>query len=70
MSLKHLLIHALKCLQCVLVLAIIFPRASYGLAVSRSIFLSSKNVNVQELVVFPTDQVGVGQMYIHREPTG
>ncbi len=28
------------------------------------------HVNVQELVVFPTDQVGVGQMYIHREPTG
>jgi len=27
------------------------------------------HVNVQELVVFPTDQVGVGQMYIHREPT-
>ncbi len=26
------------------------------------------HVNVQELVVFPTDQVGVGQMYIHREP--
>jgi hypothetical protein len=28
------------------------------------------HVNVQELVVFPTDQVGVGQMYIPREPTG
>ena len=28
------------------------------------------HVNVQELVVFPTDQVGVGQMYIHREPIG
>jgi len=27
------------------------------------------HVNIQELVVFPTDQVGVGQMYIHREPT-
>ena len=27
------------------------------------------HVNVQELVVFPTDQAGVGQMYIHREPT-
>ena len=26
------------------------------------------HVNVQELVVFPTDQVGVGQMYIHRGP--
>jgi hypothetical protein len=24
-------------------------------------------VNIQELVVFPTDQVGVGQMYLHRE---
>jgi len=23
-------------------------------------------VNIQELVVFPTDQVGVGQMYLHR----
>ncbi len=28
------------------------------------------HVNVQELVLFPTDQVGVGPMYIHREPTG
>ena len=28
------------------------------------------HVNIQELVVFPTDQVGVGQMYIHREPIG
>ncbi|MFZ0930433.1 MAG: SDR family NAD(P)-dependent oxidoreductase [Syntrophobacteraceae bacterium] len=27
------------------------------------------HVNIQELVVFPTDQVGVGPMYIHREPT-
>jgi hypothetical protein len=27
------------------------------------------HVNIQELVVFPTDQVGVGQMFIHREPT-
>ncbi len=27
------------------------------------------HVNVQELVVFPVDQVGVGQMYIHREAT-
>lgn len=26
------------------------------------------HVNIQELVIFPTDQVGVGQMYIHREP--
>jgi NADP-dependent 3-hydroxy acid dehydrogenase YdfG len=25
------------------------------------------HVNVQELVVFPTDPVGLGQMYIHRE---
>jgi 3-hydroxy acid dehydrogenase / malonic semialdehyde reductase len=25
-------------------------------------------VNIQELVVFPTDQVGVGPTYIHREP--
>ncbi len=24
-------------------------------------------VNIQEMVVFPTDQVGVGQMYLHRE---
>lgn len=24
-------------------------------------------VNIQELVVFPTDQAGVGQMYLHRE---
>ncbi len=24
-------------------------------------------VNVQELVIFPTDQVGVGKMYLHRE---
>jgi NADP-dependent 3-hydroxy acid dehydrogenase YdfG len=28
------------------------------------------HVNVQELVVFPTDQVGVGPTYIHRRPTG
>ncbi len=28
------------------------------------------HVNIQELVVFPTDQVGVGRMYIHREPAG
>jgi NADP-dependent 3-hydroxy acid dehydrogenase YdfG len=28
------------------------------------------HVNVQELVVFPTDQAGVGQTYIHRQPTG
>ena len=27
------------------------------------------HVNIQELVVFPTNQVGVGQMYIHREST-
>lgn len=26
------------------------------------------HVNIQELVVFPTDQVGVGQMYLHRQP--
>jgi hypothetical protein len=26
-----------------------------------------QRVNVQELVVFPTDQAGVGQMYLHRE---
>jgi hypothetical protein len=25
------------------------------------------HVNIQELVVFPTDQVGVGQMYLHRK---
>lgn len=25
-------------------------------------------VNIQEMVVFPTDQVGVGQQYLHREP--
>ena len=28
------------------------------------------HVNIQELVVFPTDQVGVGQMYIHRLEAG
>lgn len=28
-----------------------------------------QRVNIQEIVIFPTDQVGVGQMYIHREPT-
>jgi NADP-dependent 3-hydroxy acid dehydrogenase YdfG len=27
------------------------------------------HVNIQELVVFPTDQAGVGQIYLHREPT-
>jgi 3-hydroxy acid dehydrogenase / malonic semialdehyde reductase len=27
------------------------------------------HVNIQELVVFPTDQAGMGQMYLHREPT-
>ena len=27
-------------------------------------------VNVQEMVVFPIDQVGVGHMYIHRDPAG
>jgi hypothetical protein len=26
------------------------------------------HVNIQEMVVFPIDQVGVGHMYIHREP--
>ncbi|MHC1729080.1 MAG: SDR family NAD(P)-dependent oxidoreductase [Syntrophobacteraceae bacterium] len=26
------------------------------------------HVNIQELVVFPTDQAGVGQTYLHREP--
>jgi 3-hydroxy acid dehydrogenase/malonic semialdehyde reductase len=28
------------------------------------------HVNVQEMVVFPTDQAGVGQMYLHRDPAG
>lgn len=26
------------------------------------------HVNIQEMVVFPTDQAGVGQMYLHRSP--
>ena len=28
------------------------------------------HVNIQEMVVFPTDQAGVGQAYLHREPAG